>query len=102
GGGDDDPFVIVVSCIPVLLSFRSIAQIGIAHSSRRGRFELAGTPGMCSASSLSHRVLTRQFPAHSCHLPARGRTRDPHPAGGRGLAAVSDCLPARKTTTIGS
>ena len=28
-GGDDDPFVIVVSCIPVLLSFRSIAHIGI-------------------------------------------------------------------------
>jgi hypothetical protein len=41
-GGDDDPFVIVLSCIPVLLSFRSIAQIGIAHPSRSGRLELAG------------------------------------------------------------
>ena len=55
---------------------------------------------MCSASSLTHRVLTRQFPAHRCHRLAHGRTRHPHADGDRGQAAVLDYLPARKATTI--
>jgi hypothetical protein len=49
---------------------------------------------MCSASSLSGRVLTQQFPV------ALGRFRHPHAVGARGLAAVSDYLSARKGTTI--
>jgi hypothetical protein len=44
-GGDDDPFVIVVSCILVLLSFRSIAKIAIAHPRDVDALSWWGTPG---------------------------------------------------------
>jgi hypothetical protein len=99
-GGDDDPFVIVVSCILVLLSFRYLAQIGIAHARDVDALNCRDIAKVCSASSLSHRVLTRQFPEHRCHRLARGRTRHPQGVGGRGLAAVLDYQPARNATTI--
>jgi len=83
-----------VSCILVLLSFRSIAQNWHAHTREVDILNWRGTPAMCSASSLSGRVLTQQFPV------ALGRFRHPHAVGARGLAAVSDYLSARKGTTI--
>jgi hypothetical protein len=88
-------------CPAYLFSFRFVRLLKLALPTPRDVDVLnwRGTPAMCSASSLSDRVLTRPFPAHRCHRLARGRTRHPQGVGGRGLAAVSDYQPARKATT---
>src|SRR5690349_13319859 len=87
-------------CPAYLCSFRFVRLLKLALPTPRDVDVLnwRGTPGMCSASSLTHRALTRLFPADGCQRLAHGRTRHPH--GDRGMAAVSGYLPTRNATTI--